>query len=117
MPIPYSEQAQRACFKAARDLRAIAAEVLNDCIHDHEFLGNSGSWSKEKAAEFALQANHMEEAAWQYNRYPAPHVQRANMESRKNYNRAINAFEARWDAAKDRQKREEDKYIVDFTTL
>jgi hypothetical protein len=60
MPKSYSEQRQAIFFKAARDLRKVACQVLNDCTDPAEFRGSTYEWAREHAANIMLRAAELE---------------------------------------------------------
>ena len=95
MTMTYSEARQRVLFKAARDLRQIAAGVLDDVENDVEVSSLATvMWAKSVAAKTAELANELEgrghEECWADTR-----ISRLQAKSKDDYSRAIDDFEAR----------------------
>jgi len=56
----YTERRQAILFKAARDMRSVACEILDEVQLQSEFIGRSASWAKSTAASTARQARELE---------------------------------------------------------
>lgn len=56
----YSEQRQAILFRASRELRKVAAQVLDDVNHPAELTGRTAPWAKGIAKRTAEQANRLE---------------------------------------------------------
>jgi len=94
--LTYSESRANALFKAAREIRKIAAAVLNDCNGDVECRSiETFVWAKNAARTNAEVANRLEQEAYE-TAYPVnPHTDAAQYKSRSAYIAAINHFEDR----------------------
>jgi len=91
----YSEQRRAILFKASRDLRAVAASVLDDVTEEAELTGHTTVWAKAVAAETARLANEMEEKGYEQ---ATPYDARADAHLRRSkeaYSEAITAFMSR----------------------
>lgn len=57
----YSEQAQAVLFKASREMRKVAATVLDDVTNEVELLSeDTHRWAKDTARLYAERANELE---------------------------------------------------------
>lgn len=56
----YGEREQAICFKAARDLYNLAADILDDVVLDTELLGQTFSWAFQRANNAYLRGDEME---------------------------------------------------------
>ena len=99
----YSEERQQILFKASRDMRRVACQVLDDVTLDAELLGDTVRWAKNLAANTAIQATELENLGWEYGTYVAPSTETWLLKSKLQYSDAITAFEARIAAAKERE--------------
>ena len=90
----YSEKRQAVYFKAARELRKIAGEILDDVQTPTELRGDTASWAKNQAAFTARKANEIEDLGYGET-VASAHTEVANYKSRDAYTRAIDQFEAR----------------------
>src|SRR5690348_4816732 len=62
--LTYSEAAQKAGFKHARELRKIAGEVLTDTVRPGAVVTRDGAtWAVSVARKYALLAHEVEDAA------------------------------------------------------
>src|SRR5262245_51841375 len=90
----YSEQRQAILFKASRELRGIAALILDEVTEPAELTGRTAPWAKSTAAKTATMANDLEKLG--YEQTPAtPRMQSDLHKSHRAYEVAIDAFEAR----------------------
>ena len=100
--ISYSEQYQRALFAAARQVRKIAAEVLNDVQNNVELTSESThQWVRQTAKHYADKARELELAGHEVC-ISSGHSDAANNRSHATYGAAIDAYEARRAAAQGR---------------
>ena len=100
--IDYRTTAQNAYFRAARELRAVAARVLDDMQNDVELTSElSTAWAKDKARDYAEQANALEETGYQFST-PSTTAERTIRRSREAYSESITAYEARKASAEQR---------------
>jgi hypothetical protein len=98
----YSEQRQAILFKASRDLRAVAATVLDDVQQDAEFTGGTYAWAKALAKRTAETANELEQRGHEET-IASVRAENLLYASREHYSQAIDAFEARLAAAQARE--------------
>lgn len=91
----YSEARQAILFKASRELRKVAAEVLDDVQNDVE-LANVATlkWAKAKARTICTQANELETLGHEACIAPAL-ANTLLTKSKTAYSKSITAFEAR----------------------
>jgi len=94
MNLSYSDQRQRIYFRAARELRAVACEILDDVQNPVELTGESAPWAFRLAVQTAKDANAVADKGHEQcvadARTNAP-----NFKSGRTYHEAINAFQAR----------------------
>lgn len=95
----YSEARQEILFKAARDLRKVAASVLDDTTDGGAGISRSNTrWAIDLAARISRQAWDIEESG--HEQCVATRIQETNLTKSKDaYSRAIDRFEARVRAA------------------
>jgi hypothetical protein len=97
--ITYSEARQRVLFKAARDMREVAASYLDDMTNDVELTSeNSLRWAKSGAAATARLAASLEEQGYAQC-VTDKRIDNLQYASRRKYDASIDAFEARIRAA------------------
>lgn len=91
----YSEERQRILFKTARDLRKVAASVLDDCTDAGAGISkHTVRWAIDLAGRTAVRANELESEA--HEQCVATQAQETRQfKSREDYRRSIDAFEAR----------------------
>ncbi|HEY7421489.1 MAG TPA: hypothetical protein VH541_05720 [Gaiellaceae bacterium] len=91
----YSEQRAAIFFKAARDLRKVACEVLDDVQTDAEFANlDTLKWAKGTAAKISQEANDLELQG--HDLVQATPRQEADLSrSRALYRRAVDGFQHR----------------------
>lgn len=91
----YSEQRQLILFKASRDLRKVAAQVLDDVQNEVELRNASTlAWATTLAQRIAEQANELENTAHEL--CVASSLSETLLyKSRRAYEASIDAFEAR----------------------
>jgi hypothetical protein len=100
----YWEVAQTAVFRAAREVRAVAQSVLDDMQNDAELTSElTLAWAKDRARDYALQANELEQTGYEYGT-PDARTERAMRKSRQSYSDAITAYEKRIASAQERTK-------------
>lgn len=98
----YSEQRQAVLFKASRDMREVAARVLDDVQQDAEFVGATCDWAKKLAKRTAELANELERQGHEET-IASNRAEATLARSRDHYSRRIDAFEARLAAAQARE--------------
>lgn len=91
----YSEARQEILFKAARDLRKVAASVLDDTVDAGAGISRQTvKWAIDLAARISRQAWEIEESG--HEQCVASRIQETNLSKSKDaYSRAIDRFEAR----------------------
>ena len=91
----YSEAAQAVLFKASRDMRKVAASVLDDCTNSVELRSEAThQWAKNTARVYAELANELENKG--HERTLATVRQENELfKSRQAYSAAIDAYEER----------------------
>lgn len=91
----YSEECQRILFKAARDLRKVAASVLDDTVDAGAGISATTTrWAINLAGLTAKRANELESEA--HEQCVATQAQETlQFKNREAYRRSIDAFEAR----------------------
>lgn len=94
----YSEQRQAILFRAARDLRGVASQVLDDVREDAELTGSTVVWAKQQAARTAKLANDLEGRGHEET-VGTTRAENDLSRSRQKYSEAIDDFEARIAAA------------------
>lgn len=94
----YSEQRQAILFRAARDLRAVACQVLDDVTNEAELTGTTPAWAKSVALKTATLANELESQGHE-EAIASPRAESGLTRSKEHYSQAIDAFEARIRAA------------------
>jgi hypothetical protein len=91
----YRDQRQSVYFRAARDLRATAAQILDDCTGDPYLLEETARWAKNLAREYAVEAEEFEAKGWQVTAMVSTGVKSGLTKSHGDYSRAVDEFE-RW---------------------
>jgi hypothetical protein len=94
----YSEERQEVLFRASRELRRVACNVLDDVVEPAELTGRTTVWAKSTAAETAKLANELEERGHEQC-VASRRSENALFKVRREYEAAIDAFEARITAA------------------
>jgi hypothetical protein len=90
----YSERRQTILFRAARDMRKIATDALDDVTEVTELTGKTAPWAKSVARKTAELANELESKG--HEQAPATARQETDLyESRRGYEMAIDRFEER----------------------
>jgi hypothetical protein len=99
MTLDYSEKRQRVLFLASRAMRRVAAEVLDDMQNSVE-CSNPATirWAISLAKTTAELANDLEQRGHEFT-IAAPGSETANFKSKREYEKAIDAFEDRVRAA------------------
>jgi len=101
----YRTTAQTALFRAAFTLREVAAAVLNDMQNDVELTSEASTvWAKDKARDYAEQANALEAAGYEFGPTATTAQERKIRRSHEAYSQAIDAYEARKASAEHRAK-------------
>lgn len=91
----YSEAAQAVLFKAARDMRKVAASVLDDVTNSVELRSErTHEWAKSTARLYAELANELEERGHE-RCYTEARLEVGLFKSRQAYSAAIDAYEER----------------------
>lgn len=91
----YSEAAQDVLFKAARDMRKVAASVLDDVTNSVELRSEqTHEWAKSTAALYARLANELENQGHE-RRVASVRAERGLFKSRQAYSDAIDRYEER----------------------
>jgi hypothetical protein len=99
----YFEQSQAIYFRAAREMRKVAAQVLHDMQNDVELTSDrSHEWARGTAKHYADQANALDEAGYAITHLIPAGTETANRRSRELYSHAIDAYERRRTAARER---------------
>lgn len=94
----YSELRQAALFQASRDIRRVAAQVLDDCSNDVELASEQTlRWTLNQARRNSWLANDLERQGHEET-IASGHVEAALRRSHDLYTRAIDAFEKRVEA-------------------
>jgi hypothetical protein len=90
----YSERRQAILFRAARDMRKVAVDALDDVTNPAELTGNSAPWAKSVARKTAETANELESNG--HEEAIATARQETDLyQSRREYEQAIDRFEER----------------------
>jgi len=91
----YAEMRQAAYFKAARELRKVAALVLDDIQNETELRSiRTLEWAKMFAARVARQAQAQEDLGHEQC-VASAHAEAANRRSHEAYSNAVTAFQWR----------------------
>lgn len=99
----YSEQRQAILFKAARDMRRVAASILDDVQNEVELSWiPTLSWAKEATRKTAELANELEQRGHEET-LASPRAESLLFASHGHYSQAIDRFEARLAAAQARE--------------
>ncbi len=91
----YSEARRSIVFKAARDLRKLAASVLEDVTEQDVVTLPTFTWAKATAANIARQANALETEGYEIGTYLDTRTEGVQRKSRQAYTKAVNAFQNR----------------------
>jgi hypothetical protein len=101
----YSEQMQIALFRAAREIRSIAGQVLDDMQNDVELTHEATHiWARTTAKHYADKANALEVEAEEAS-YASARQEREQRASRDLYSTKIDQYEGRRLAAASRKDR------------
>jgi hypothetical protein len=91
----YSEQRQAILFKASRELRLVACQVLDDVRNPVELASDSTlSWAKSVARHTAEMATELEDRGHE-EAIASPRAETDMRRSHGRYQRSIDAFQAR----------------------
>ena len=90
----YSERRQAILFVAAREYFRLAAAILDDCQTEAEFTGQSAAWRKKQAATTAKRGWDLENEGYEQC-IASAHASNASYRAHREYERAIDRFEAR----------------------
>jgi len=96
----YSDQRAAILFKAARDMRLVACQVLDDVQNEVELLSDTPAWAKSVAKKTAELASDLENRGWEDCGFASTRTQNLLLNSKLNYSQSIDAFEARIDRAR-----------------
>src|SRR5262249_48596737 len=95
----YSEQRQAILFKASRDLRAVAASVLDDVVNEVELTSSATlGWAKSVAATTAKLAQELEDKGHEQGG-ASTRAENDLYKTHRSYDIAIEAFHGRIRAA------------------
>lgn len=99
----YSEQHQAALFRAAREIRAIAGQVLDDMQNDVELTSQpTHIWARSTAKHYAEKAYAMEEEAHEI-AIASSRQETSILKSKSEYSTKIDAYETRRTKAQGRK--------------
>ncbi len=111
----YSEVQRGILFKAARDLRKLACEVLND-VSDQEIVSLATfTWAKGWAARYAIQANTLENEGYEIGTYLDGRTAGYQARSRREYSKAVDNFQNR--AAEEGLLAQVNAYLAEYPKI
>jgi hypothetical protein len=87
----YSERRQQVYFVAAREMRKVAAHILDDVVEDAEFTGATARWAKDQARYAALAACELERQGHELC-IASPRAETEIHKSKTAYNKSIDRF-------------------------
>ena len=90
----YSERRQTILFRASRELRKVAVDVLGDVNNPAELTGRTAAWAKGLARQTAEQANQLETIGHE-RCIATTRAERALYRAHREYEEAIDRFEER----------------------
>jgi hypothetical protein len=94
----YSDKRQRAYFRCARELRAVACEILDDVQTETELRGETAPWALRLAVKVAKDANEIEDRGYELCTCDA-RTDVPNWKSRNAHGASLDAFFGRLEAA------------------